>query len=155
MQWPGTCLHPLALLGITCLFVPVWLVSAPTNSYRVTCHKEALCHSPVRAFWSPGRHPLVCTYLAFNPTRQVKVPTLALLARDDPLCPPPVWQGALARAAESEGIIVAITDQGGHCGWFDGLGAGSWLDKVSCWKMTGGRIAGQGGRRGGWGGGEH
>lgn len=55
---------------------------------------------------------------------------MALLARDDPLCPPMAWEGALKRAAKSNGIIVAITDKGGHCGWFDGLGAGSWVDRV-------------------------
>lgn len=71
-------------------------------------------------------------FLAFRVFfRQVKVPALALLARDDPLCPPSAWEGALERAAKSEGIIVAITDKGGHCGWFDGLGAGSWVDRVS------------------------
>lgn len=62
---------------------------------------------------------------------QVTVPTLCLLAKDDPLCPPHAWVGALEAAAKSEGIVVAVTDHGGHCGWFDGLGAGSWLDRVS------------------------
>lgn len=62
---------------------------------------------------------------------QVTVPTLCLLAKDDPLCPPLAWVGALEAAAKSEGIVVAVTDHGGHCGWFDGLGAGSWLDRVS------------------------
>lgn len=61
----------------------------------------------------------------------VDVPALALLARDDPLCPPMAWEGALKRAAKSNGIIVAITDKGGHCGWFDGLGAGSWVDRAA------------------------
>lgn len=62
--------------------------------------------------------------------QQVTVPTLCLLAKDDPLCPPLAWVGALEAAAKSDGIVVAITEHGGHCGWFDGLGAGSWLDRV-------------------------
>ncbi|CAM9900030.1 unnamed protein product, partial [Laminaria digitata] len=61
----------------------------------------------------------------------VKVPALCLLAKDDPLCPPLAWVGALERAAKSDGIVVAMTDQGGHCGWFDGLGADSWLDRAT------------------------
>lgn len=81
----------------------------------------------------------------------MKVPALCLLAKDDPLCPPIAWKGALERAAESEGIVVAITDHGGHCGWFDGLGAGSWLDRVSAGVMQTMRI-GLGGRGGGRGG---
>ncbi|CAM9172043.1 unnamed protein product [Ectocarpus sp. 12 AP-2014] len=61
----------------------------------------------------------------------VTVPTLCLLAKDDPLCPPHAWVGALEAAAKSDGIVVAITEHGGHCGWFDGLGAGSWLDRAT------------------------
>eukprot|EP00752_Nemacystus_decipiens_P014833 g13206.t1 len=61
----------------------------------------------------------------------VTVPTLCLLAKDDPLCPPHAWVGALEAAAKSEGIVVAVTEHGGHCGWFDGLGAGSWLDRAA------------------------
>ncbi|CAN0407125.1 unnamed protein product, partial [Ectocarpus fasciculatus] len=46
----------------------------------------------------------------------VTVPTLCLLAKDDPLCPPHAWVGALEAAAKSDGIVVAITERRGHCG---------------------------------------
>lgn len=41
------------------------------------------------------------------------MPTLCLLAKDDPLCPPLAWLGALEAAAKSEGIVVAVTEHGG------------------------------------------
>lgn len=63
-------------------------------------------------------------------TRQVDIPTLALVARDDPLCPPEVWKKAVESASKSPGIMVAITEYGGHCGFFEGICGSSWLDRV-------------------------
>eukprot|EP00953_Heterococcus_sp_UTEX-ZZ885_P018675 10437-Heterococcus_DN1.PRE.1 len=57
----------------------------------------------------------------------VNVPVLALLAEDDPLCPPESWVTSLKAAASNPNIIVARTRNGGHCGWFCGLGGESWL----------------------------
>ncbi|CAB1099111.1 unnamed protein product [Ectocarpus sp. CCAP 1310/34] len=54
--------------------------------------------------------------------------------RPPALAPACLWVGALEAAAKSDGIVVAITKHGGHCGWFgwfDGLGAGSWLDRAT------------------------
>ncbi|CAM9763747.1 unnamed protein product [Discosporangium mesarthrocarpum] len=62
---------------------------------------------------------------------KVTVPLLALLARDDPLSSPMSWERALASIMESASVVVAITERGGHCGWFQDFTSTSWLDKVA------------------------
>ncbi|CAM9640009.1 unnamed protein product [Chrysoparadoxa australica] len=61
----------------------------------------------------------------------VNVPVLALLSKDDPLCPPKVWGKALKAASGNDYIIVVQTEWGGHCGWFSGMSGDSWLDDVA------------------------
>lgn len=60
----------------------------------------------------------------------VNVPLLALMAKDDPLCPEDAWKKCLKNSAGNENIIVATTERGGHCGWWTGTGD-SWVDEVT------------------------
>ena len=63
--------------------------------------------------------------------RHVTRPLLCLMADDDDVCPPFTCKAVNATAATSSGIVVARTEKGGHCGWFEGARGKSWCGRVA------------------------
>mgnify|MGYP003338355467 FL=1 len=50
----------------------------------------------------------------------IRVPTLAMSALDDPIVPPESTAKVVAAARENQAISTHITDRGGHVGWVEG-----------------------------------
>lgn len=62
---------------------------------------------------------------------KVDLPVLCTIASDDPLVPPAVGAEARQVAASAPGAFLLETQRGGHCGWFEGAAANSWMDDMS------------------------
>jgi predicted alpha/beta-fold hydrolase len=61
---------------------------------------------------------------------QIRTPVLCLLAEDDSVTPPHTYNQFL-NVASSPWVAYLLTKRGGHCGWFHGIFALSWLDDVA------------------------
>ena len=64
-----------------------------------------------------------CTLL-----EHVRVPTLLLNARDDPVIHPSLLEYPINAAATNPALIAAITKRGGHLGWITGWAPSSWYE---------------------------
>jgi pimeloyl-ACP methyl ester carboxylesterase len=109
---------------------------------RPSCRTAELYHDIVsRHFTEPpcasGKEFLVgLTQLHTSFLSSIKVPTLCLMAADDPLCPASAVKRATRSARLSDSVFLLRTRRGGHCGWFEGLSAHSWSDSVALEFLT-------------------
>lgn len=60
----------------------------------------------------------------------IKIPTLILNAKDDPVCHIDNAYSKMNVIKELDSVILAITDRGSHCAYFEGITAKSWANKM-------------------------
>lgn len=71
--------------------------------------------------------------LKSNPSEvfdHIKVPTLILNAKDDPVCHVDNVYENLPRMQRMKNVILAVTDRGSHCAYFEGLTAKPWANRM-------------------------
>merc|ERR1711879_1104003 len=76
------------------------------------------------------RHDYVTKVSSANLAHNIGVPTLALNAHDDPICPS---ASVPVRVVEdNENIIFGLTDRGGHLAWLEGwdFWEEAWMDRA-------------------------
>jgi predicted alpha/beta-fold hydrolase len=60
----------------------------------------------------------------------IKIPTLILNAKDDPVCHIDNVYEHKHRMDKMDNVILVVTDRGSHCAYFEGLRAKSWANKM-------------------------
>lgn len=66
----------------------------------------------------------------------IKIPTLILNAKDDPVCHIDNAYGKMEVIKQLEDVILVITDRGSHCAYFEGMTAKSWANKMIAEYLT-------------------
>jgi predicted alpha/beta-fold hydrolase len=60
----------------------------------------------------------------------IKIPTLILNAKDDPVCHIENVYEHKHRMDKMDNVILVVTDRGSHCAYFEGLRATSWANRM-------------------------